>query len=86
MSSLKPSKRVQGCFGKFNSCNMESPQIAKIVNGYIIFCESTKGCVDYALGYNEDFTDGVFKTRTDAVNWWNSSKSEYQGKLIGAYH
>lgn len=83
---MKPYKRLQGAFGRFNSYNFQSPQIAKVENGYVIFCESVKGCTDFALGYNEDFTDGVFRTYHDAKNWWNSSKSEYQGKLVGAYH
>lgn len=83
---MKPYKRLTGAFGKFNSCNFQSPKIAKVDNGYIIFCESVRGCTDYVLGYNEDFTDGVFQSYTDAKLWWNSTKSEYQGKLIGAYH
>lgn len=83
---MKPQKRVKGAFGKFNSCNFQSPRIAKVENKYIIFCESVKGCTDYVLGYNEDFTDGVFNTYHDAKDWWNSTKSEYKGELIGAYH
>ena len=83
---MKPNKRVKGAFGKFNSCNFESPKIARVSEGYIILCESVKGCTDFILGYNDDFTDGVFETYHDAKNWWNSTKSDYKGKLIGAYH
>lgn len=83
---MKPQKRVKGAFGKFNSCNFQSPRIAKVESKYIIFCESVKGYTNYVLGYNEDFTDGVFNTYHDAKDWWNSTKSEYKGKLIGAYH
>lgn len=83
---MKDSKRVNGAFGKFNSCQFTNPKIAKVENGYIILCYSVKGYTDYILGYNEDFTDGVFQSYSDAKNWWNSSKSEYKTKLVGAYH
>ena len=42
--------------------------------------------VDYIFNYNEDFTDGIFETYHDAKDWWNSTKSEYKGKMVGAYH
>lgn len=83
---MKPTKRVRGAFGRFNTCNFEKPKIAKVEHKYIIFCESVRGCTEYVLGYNEDFTDGIFKSYHEAKDWWNSTKSEYDGQLVGAYH